>query len=283
MGTRRSFTDEFKREAVQMLLDGHSAVSIAEQLDIPDANMLYRWRATLTREAGTVGEALDARVKALRQKSRFMNLAATLHWATALLWHLRHFESQSRSGIAAKRFQGQFGWLREFATCLPDWMACQAVMGRALTFIGQAGIYRGAAREFARRAKGLATGGASRELVERTRWFLKSQEKGLRKHERLPLSTEVLESAFASYKQMICQHAKEGISTLLLALPTLIRETTPSEVTRCLEQVQVADVLAWGQINLPDRYQVRRAKMFGEARAGASLSPQSATANSLAS
>ena len=78
---------------------------------------------------------------ALRRKSRFMNLAATLHWATALLWHLWHFDSQSRSGTAAKRFQGQFGWLRGFAICLPDWMACQAVMGRALTFSGQAGIY----------------------------------------------------------------------------------------------------------------------------------------------
>ena len=67
---RQKYTDEFKREAVQMLLDGHSAVSIAERLGIPDAHMLYRWRASLTREAGTVGEALDARVKALEAELR---------------------------------------------------------------------------------------------------------------------------------------------------------------------------------------------------------------------
>ncbi|MFO0904974.1 MAG: transposase [Pirellulales bacterium] len=67
---RRQYTDEFKREAVQMMLDGHSAASIAERLGIPDVHMLYRWRATLTRAAGTVGEALDARVKALEAELR---------------------------------------------------------------------------------------------------------------------------------------------------------------------------------------------------------------------
>ncbi|MFO0904212.1 MAG: transposase [Pirellulales bacterium] len=67
---RRQYTDEYKRETVQMMLDGHSAASIAERLGIPDVHMLYRWRAALTREAGTVGEALDARVKALEAELR---------------------------------------------------------------------------------------------------------------------------------------------------------------------------------------------------------------------
>ena len=31
---RRRFTDEFKEEAVQMLLDGHSAASVAERLGL---------------------------------------------------------------------------------------------------------------------------------------------------------------------------------------------------------------------------------------------------------
>ena len=32
LAKRRKFTEEFKREAVQMLLDGHSASSVAERL-----------------------------------------------------------------------------------------------------------------------------------------------------------------------------------------------------------------------------------------------------------
>ena len=32
---RRVYTDEFRREAVQMMLDGHTAASVAERLDVP--------------------------------------------------------------------------------------------------------------------------------------------------------------------------------------------------------------------------------------------------------
>ena len=67
---RRQYSDEFKREAVQLMLDGHSATSIAERLDIPDVHMLDRWHATFTRENGTVGQALDARMRALEADLR---------------------------------------------------------------------------------------------------------------------------------------------------------------------------------------------------------------------
>jgi hypothetical protein len=41
---RRRFTDEFKAEAVQMLLDGHSAGSINARLGLSSSNVLYRWK-----------------------------------------------------------------------------------------------------------------------------------------------------------------------------------------------------------------------------------------------
>lgn len=219
---------------------------------------------------------------ALKQKSRFMNLAPTIQWADAVLWHLNHFESHAREGLAAKRLQSKFGWLRQFAPDIKEWKACHEVIACALNFVRRAGIYRGAARDFARLARDKADGARSRELALRTRQFLKSQAQGLRDGEHLPLSTEVLESAFSSYKQLIRQHAKEGVSTLLLAFPTLLRPTTPHEVKRCLERVSVADVVTWGKTNLPDRFAVRRTQMFREARTGAIHPSPGATAISLA-
>ena len=38
---RRVFDAEFKREAVQMLLDGHTAASVAERLGLSGTNLLY--------------------------------------------------------------------------------------------------------------------------------------------------------------------------------------------------------------------------------------------------
>lgn len=63
---RRTFTDQFKQEAVQMLLDGHSACSIAKNLGINNANNLYRWKAEAVTRGGRVAETCDAQVRELR-------------------------------------------------------------------------------------------------------------------------------------------------------------------------------------------------------------------------
>lgn len=62
---RRAFTDEFKQEAVRMLLDGHSPQSVCERLGLSSVNLLYRWkRECLGRESG-VASNLEQRVRAL--------------------------------------------------------------------------------------------------------------------------------------------------------------------------------------------------------------------------
>ena len=62
--SRRTFTDEFRREAVAMVWDGHSPSSVAERLGIA-VNLLYRWKAALVKESGVVAESLEARVQQL--------------------------------------------------------------------------------------------------------------------------------------------------------------------------------------------------------------------------
>lgn len=67
---RRSFSQEFKQEAVQMLLDGHSAVSVAERLGLPGANLLYRWKRDALRQAGPTARTLGDRVSQLEEELR---------------------------------------------------------------------------------------------------------------------------------------------------------------------------------------------------------------------
>ena len=67
---RRTYDDEFKSEAVQMLLDGHSAQSIVDRLGITGTNLLYRWKKQRVEDAGPVGEVLDSRVQELEFELR---------------------------------------------------------------------------------------------------------------------------------------------------------------------------------------------------------------------
>lgn len=68
--TRRSFSEEFKQEAVQLLLDGHSAPSVAERLGLSGANVLYRWKKSILHRAGPAGRALGDRVSQLEEELR---------------------------------------------------------------------------------------------------------------------------------------------------------------------------------------------------------------------
>ena len=65
---RRTFTKEFKGDAVQMLLDGHSASSVSKNLGLGNTNLLYRWKAELVAEGGPVAETYDAEVRKLREE-----------------------------------------------------------------------------------------------------------------------------------------------------------------------------------------------------------------------
>jgi transposase len=67
---RRVFTQEFKQEAVQMLLDGHVASSVADHLGLSGTNLLYRWKREQLAESGPVAGALEVRVHELEIELR---------------------------------------------------------------------------------------------------------------------------------------------------------------------------------------------------------------------
>jgi transposase len=62
---RRRFTEEFRREAVQMMLDGHTAASVVERLGLSGVTLLYRWKQQHLHRGGPVAASLDERVREL--------------------------------------------------------------------------------------------------------------------------------------------------------------------------------------------------------------------------
>ena len=68
--SRRQYDNDFKAEAVQMLLDGHSAKSVASRLGLKSTNILYRWKANLITAGGPAATALESRVQDLEKELR---------------------------------------------------------------------------------------------------------------------------------------------------------------------------------------------------------------------
>lgn len=67
---RRRFTEEFKAEAVQMLLDGHTAASVCERLGLSGVNLLYAWKRRLLQQGGPAAVGLESRVRELEAELR---------------------------------------------------------------------------------------------------------------------------------------------------------------------------------------------------------------------
>jgi transposase len=67
---RRQYDTELKEEAVQMLLDGHSAESVASNLGLSGPSLVYRWKAKFLETSGPAAGKLEARVCQLEEELR---------------------------------------------------------------------------------------------------------------------------------------------------------------------------------------------------------------------
>ena len=68
--SRRQYTDEFKEEAVQLVLDGYTAPQVVDRLGISNVNVLYRWKQEQLDKSGPVASSLEAKVKDLEADLR---------------------------------------------------------------------------------------------------------------------------------------------------------------------------------------------------------------------
>ncbi len=67
---RQSYSQEFRQEAVQMVLDGHSVTSVADRLGLSSPNLLYRWKKDVIGRAGSAARTLGDRVGQLEDELR---------------------------------------------------------------------------------------------------------------------------------------------------------------------------------------------------------------------
>lgn len=199
-----------------------------------------------------------------RPKARFMNIAPMLHWGTMMLWLLDHPAARGRAAIAPERMEDKLGWLRTYAPDVARWAACQRVVSAGVTFVNEQGLTRGAARVFRKLVDDDLTCDASRTVAARLMAFLRASEAKLREGERLPLSTEILESSFGLYKQLERQHSKGGFTSLLAAFGALLRPATPQRVRDAFERVSVKEARGWIKQHLPETVTAKRQVAYRE-------------------
>ncbi len=210
-----------------------------------------------------------------KPKARIMNLAATLRWAKMVSWQLSHPHSQARQEITAERMNDKLGWLREFRENIDRWNACQEVVSASSKFINEQGLFQGAARQLQDHLRTLRNNEenartkaahASRQVTACLLRFVRQSESKLAKGQRLPMSTEILESSFGLFKQLERQHSKGGFTSLLAAYGCLLHASTPESIRHDFAAISVKDMRNWVSQKLGKTLASKRQTAYQEFR-----------------
>jgi len=242
----------------------HKAANLFKALIGKNARFIeFNTQLGKTRSAIQQTELAHLTPPSLKQKARFMNLGRQLEWASVVLTLLKHPEARCQQWITPKRLEDKLGWLRGFADDLAVWYECQQVIHTGLKLINEQGLSRGTAKDL-RLAIGKLKHHLSQKLAEQLIAFVAEAEECLKEGERLPLSTEILESSFALYKQLERQHSKGGFTSLLASFAALLRKPTPELIRRSFAAVSTKDVKLWVQQNLGTTLNAKRMITYRE-------------------
>ena len=143
-----------------------------------------------------------------------------------------------------RSFSKKFGWIKNYADQIPIWRACQDVISTFVTFANEQYLHHGASVQLAS-AIGELKYREARELRDRLVNFVLESESALQPGERLPLSTQLLESLFGQYKQLEGQQSKSGFTGLVSCIPLLHDKPTPASVRKSFAEVTKKDVAEW--------------------------------------
>src|SRR5512135_1766494 len=214
-----------------------------------------------------------------RVKARYMNLGPLITWGVSTLAILDSPGPEVLNYGTRERLEEKLGWLRQFRTPLKSWSEMKQTIDVVLDFARTQGLYRGAAPDLRKQLRKLSLGGTAARLRDDFIKFVAGQARRLKPGERIPFTSEVIESAFGKYKTVEHDQAKGGFTGLLLALAACVAERTQEVVHEALQKTKTIDVIAWIKTKLGKTVGSKRRVAYEAARASLTDAnkPKSAT------
>jgi hypothetical protein len=189
---------------------------------------------------------------ALRSKARYMNLGEVIGWGIKTLAIVDNPGSDVLRHGTAVRLEEKLGWLKQFREALVRWSEMEQTIDVAVDFVRTQGLYEEAEKELRGRLQKLSVGSEAAQLGEDLARFVTEQARRLGPGERLPGSSEVIESCFGKFKTLEREQSKAGFTSLVLALVACVSERTQEVVHQALQTSKTRDVIAWIKAKLGD-------------------------------
>lgn len=193
-----------------------------------------------------------------RLKGRYMNLGELIGWGKKTLAILDAPGPEVLRHGTVERLQEKLGWLSPYREPLARWSELEQTIDVAVDFVRTQGLYRGAEKDLRKRLRTLRLGPVAGQLSRDLADFVAAQARRLRRGERLPGSSEVLESCFGKFKTMEREHSKAGFTSLLLALAACVSERTQDVIHDALRTSKTRHIIDWIKHKLGDTFASKR-------------------------
>lgn len=209
----------------------------------------------------------------LRSKARYMNLASMLIWAKKVLTVLDD-PSLVASELGVERLNAKFSWVRDYREDVQKWSGWLTINDAALDIVRRDG-YSASTSGKVKQVLDELTNTAESELLKQELITIVETESSKTKHgERMPGSTEILESSFGKLKEIEGDQSRSGFTSLILIWAALFGITTPPVIRNAMTRVSVKHVKEWIQKELGSTVQSKRAKLAHALRKKSTENPE---------
>jgi hypothetical protein len=226
-----------------------------------------RWSTFCTQAAQTKSQTQQTELAFLmppaqRSKARYMNLEPLLNWGCQTLAVLDQRPAEVLAYCTEARLEEKFGWLRDYREALSEWEEYQGLKDAAVEYLRGWGYAEQASQELAGRLRPLVRSVSGEKLREELVSFVAQESRAAMPGERLPASTEILESSFGKWKSLEGDNQRGGFTSLILGYAALLSHTTRDVIAAAMESTPVKVVNRWCERHLGKTVRSKRGATF---------------------
>ena len=199
-----------------------------------------------------------------REKARYMNLQALIQWGRQTLAMVDAPPQAVLKHVTTARLEEKLGWLRDYREALDEWCQVQDVISSAVEFVRQEGLSQDTPGRLAERLNPLPLRSVAAGVRSQLLAFVQDQASQARPGERLPGSSEILESCFGKYKSLERDQVHGGLTSLLLAFGACVSKITKETVHAALTQCKTKHVIEWTREKLGATHASKRRLAYQE-------------------
>lgn len=196
-----------------------------------------------------------------KTKARDMNIDREISWGTstrALLEKVRAGDvtAEQQADLPRAILEEKLGWLDEYAADLARWQELTEICQQTCSIVRRFGYDRG----LPERLRALPEGNSddARTLVKQIEDFGADTAAALGSLDRVPGSSEVIESVIGKGKQLAGASGSRGITSQVLAMAAAVAGTTREYITDALKKTGIKQLKAWSQKFLPISLESKR-------------------------